>query len=166
MRVYSNTAVQTTLTSGITNSANTLTVGSTTGWPTPTGGNVAIAAINYGSPTLVELVTYTGKTATTLTGVVRGVDDTTAKSHSTSAPVVHVASAKDIEAIGSGTGVNVGLTIIEITTGVWSGDAPARTTGNNPIEFRSWTDPAAASGGIATPANIRAGDVWIALTAP
>jgi hypothetical protein len=171
MRVYSNLAVQTSLTSSATNIASTLSVGSTAGWPVPTGGNVAVAAINYGNPTLVEIVTYNGLTSTSLTGVTRGVDDTDPRSHSSGALVVHVASAKDIEKIDSHThdsvalGTNIGLVLIETTTGNWSGDAPVRTTGVNPIEFRGWSDPA-GSNGINTPANIRNGDIWTVVTAP
>ena len=56
-----------------------------------------------------------------------------------------------------------GLTIVEITTGVWSADAPARDPGANPVEFRSVTDPADPTDGIATPANINARDRWVQL---
>ena len=54
-----------------------------------------------------------------------------------------------------------GLTIIETSTGVWSGDAPARDPGVNPIVFVGESDPADATDGITTPANINAGDQWI-----
>jgi hypothetical protein len=58
-----------------------------------------------------------------------------------------------------------GITIIEITTGVWSANAPSRAVGVNPIEFRGWSDPAGGSG-IATPANINASDIWTREPAP
>jgi len=60
---------------------------------------------------------------------------------------------------------NVGLTIVETAVGVWSGDAPpGRSNGANPIMFvpfdtDSPTDPADATNGIATPANIRDWDL-------
>jgi hypothetical protein len=57
------------------------------------------------------------------------------------------------------------LTIVEISTGNWSGDAPVRTAGVHPIEFRGWSDPAGVNG-ITTPARINAGDVWTVVTAP
>ena len=60
-----------------------------------------------------------------------------------------------------GSGPLVGLTIIEMSTGVWSGDAPARDPGVNPIVFVGESDPADATNGITTPANINAGDQWI-----
>ena len=55
----------------------------------------------------------------------------------------------------------VGLTIVETSTGVWNGDAPARTAGAYPITFVADTDPEDATNGIATPANINDGDTWI-----
>ena len=60
---------------------------------------------------------------------------------------------------------NVGLTIVELEAGGWSGDAPAgRVNGQNPIIFVPFdsyapTDPADATDGIATPANIRDWDM-------
>ena len=67
------------------------------------------------------------------------------------------------DAVDSGTNDLAGLTIVELSTGVWSGDAPARDPGVNPIEFRSVTDPADATNGITTPANINARDRWVEL---
>lgn len=53
-----------------------------------------------------------------------------------------------------------GLKIIEISTGVWSGDAPARAVGEYPITFVGASDPAGANG-IDTPGNINLGDDWV-----
>lgn len=107
-RVYSNTAAQTRLTSAIDAAVTTIPVQDTTGWPTPTGSDVALAAIDYGDPTKVEIVTYTGKTGASLTGATRGQDGTTARTHNPSARVWHVGSAVDIQkaarSIGSGDG--------------------------------------------------------------
>jgi hypothetical protein len=71
----------------------------------------------------------------------------------------------DTAIAGIGSGPTSALTIVETATGVWSGDAPVRTVGVNPIEFRGWSDPAGGSG-IATPARINAGDIWTVVTAP
>jgi len=51
--------------------------------------------------------------------------------------------------------------IVEISTGVWSGDAPARTPGQYPIIFSGTSDPADPTHGIATPARINEGDIWL-----
>ena len=59
---------------------------------------------------------------------------------------------------------NVGLTIVEVTAGVWSGDAPPnRSNGANPVWFipldpANPTNPSDPTDGIDTPANIRAWD--------
>lgn len=55
----------------------------------------------------------------------------------------------------------IGLTIVELSTGNWSGDAPARNAGENPILFVGATDPADATNGITSPANINDGDHWL-----
>jgi hypothetical protein len=51
--------------------------------------------------------------------------------------------------------------IVETSTGVWSGDAPARTPGQYPIIFSGTSDPADPTHGIATPARITGGDIWL-----
>lgn len=96
-RKYLNPAVQTFLTVGVNSSATTLTVDDTTGWPSPGAGEEAVGALDYGNQAKVELFSYTGKTATSFTGVTRGVDGTTAQAHTPGAVVRHVASAVDIE---------------------------------------------------------------------
>ncbi len=77
-------------------------------------------------------------------------------------------AARDLAAYLDTTDVlataNVGYTIVEITAGVWSGDAPAgRSNGANPIWFipldpDNPTNPSDPTDGIDTPANIRAWD--------
>lgn len=59
-----------------------------------------------------------------------------------------------------------GGTIVELTTGVWSYDAPARTAGDYPIVFVGWSDPADVTDGITTPANINDTDRWVQVSAP
>lgn len=100
-RRYSNTARQTFLSVGVTAvdppNGGTINIDDTTGWVTPGAGEEALAALDFENQSKVELVTYTGKTASTLTGVKRGVDGTTAQQHSAGAVVRHVASALDFE---------------------------------------------------------------------
>lgn len=96
MRVYSNTATQTKLASAIDAAVTTIALSDATGWPEPSGGDVALAAIDYGRPTHVEIVTYSGRMGNQLTGVTRAQDDTDARSHNSAARVWHVASASDI----------------------------------------------------------------------
>lgn len=98
MRLFTNTAPPTRLAGAITSGATTITVDSTDGWPTPTGADVALGCLTYPNADTLELFTYTGKTSTTFTGVVRGVDDTDPKAHLNRALVVHVASWTDLGA--------------------------------------------------------------------
>ncbi len=96
-RRYSNIAVRTTLTAAAAVGDATLTVGDTTGWPAPGTGDVGVAAIDATKPGTLEVVTYTGKTATTLTGVTRGLDGTSARAHAADVAVHHVVSAPTVE---------------------------------------------------------------------
>jgi hypothetical protein len=102
LRVYTNVAVTTELTSAIDDNDTTIPVVSTSGWVDPGAGEVAVAMIDGGLAT-VEVITYTGLTGTTLTGVVRGVDGTTAQSHLIAAAVDHAVSAADMNRISSGS---------------------------------------------------------------
>lgn len=87
---YSNTAVQTTLSGSISNSATSLNVAATTGFPV---SYPYILALDYGSST-EELVSVTSAAGLTLT-VVRGFGGTSAQSHSIGAVVRHVYNATD-----------------------------------------------------------------------
>ena len=88
---YSNVAVQTTLSSGVTSGAASLTVAATTGFPSPDFTLV----LDPGTVS-EELVLVTGVGGTTLT-VTRGYDGTTAVAHDAGAVVRHVHSAKDFK---------------------------------------------------------------------
>lgn len=90
VRYYSSVATPTTLSAGINNSATTITVGAVTGFPTLYPYTLAIDF----DTALTELVEVTNAAGTTLT-VTRGVDGTSATSHSSGASVRHVASARD-----------------------------------------------------------------------
>ena len=88
-RNYSATANPTTLTAGITNSATSIQVAATTGFPAV---NFTLA-LDYGGASQ-ELVLVTNVSGLTLT-VTRGYDSTAAVAHSLGAAVVHVHAAQD-----------------------------------------------------------------------
>lgn len=90
LRYFSSTAQPTTLVGGISNASTTIQVVATTGFPTSYPYTLAIG---YGA-TDEELVDVTNAAGTTLT-VTRGVDGTSAQSHSIGAAVRHVASGRD-----------------------------------------------------------------------
>lgn len=89
-RSFSNTAVETTLQTGISAAATTLTVGSTSGYPVSFPYRLTI---DYETAP-AEVVEVTAAVGTTLT-VIRGVDGTPAGTHDMGARVVHTATAQD-----------------------------------------------------------------------
>ncbi len=86
---YSDVAASTTLVSGISDSAPTMTVSSVAGFP---GSFPYYLAVDRGAVTM-EIVEVTAALGAVLT-ITRGVSDTVAVGHSASAPVEHVAPAK------------------------------------------------------------------------
>lgn len=131
-RRYGNRAVFTSLTTALAanGAETTIAVGDTTGWPAPGAGDTAIGAIDIGDQGLVEIFSYTGLTATSFTGVTRGLDGTTQPAHTVGAKVRHVASAADIESIGtkqalSEKGIANGYASLDA-----GGDVPASQLGN------------------------------------
>lgn len=98
MARFGNKAAITALTSGLAGdgSETTLNVGSTEGWPTPATGEVAKGAVGPDSSNKT-VFSYTGKTATTLTGVVQGIDGTSAFAHGSGVAVEHIISSQDME---------------------------------------------------------------------
>jgi len=90
-RRYSNVAADTTLASGATSAATTISVSATTGFPA-TDFILALDA----DTALQELVLVTAVAGTTLT-VVRGYDNTTSVAHSAGAVVRHVHAAIDFK---------------------------------------------------------------------
>ncbi len=119
-RRYSNSAVRTSLTAAAAAGDATLAVGDTTGWPAPGVGDVGVGALDPETPANVEIFTYTGKTATSLTGCVRGLDGTTAKAHAVGVAVRHVVSAGDI-----GVDIPVSFSYLPGTTSLTLTDMPA-----------------------------------------
>lgn len=90
LRYYAN-APATTLAAGCTNAATSISVASVTGFPT---SYPYVLILDRGQAT-EEVVEVTAGAGTTLT-VTRGVDSTTAFSHSSGATVEHGISARDI----------------------------------------------------------------------
>lgn len=105
VRNYSSVADETSLVSGINNSATVIIVASTVGFPVSTPYTLAL---DYGAAT-EELVDVTGVAGPSLT-VTRAVDSTSAAAHSAGAKVRHVSSARDFreanEHINASTGVH------------------------------------------------------------
>jgi len=95
-RYYSSTAVETTLTSNVSNSATTLPVASTSGFP----GTTPFTLILDEGTVNEEIVTVTGVASLNLT-VTRGEDGTSAVSHSNGGTVKHGVSARDFDEANS-----------------------------------------------------------------
>lgn len=87
---YSNVAVQTTLSGNISNSATSVSVASTVGWPT---SFPFVVAIDFGAAN-EELVSVTNNVSNTLT-VTRAFGGTSGVAHSSGAVVRHVFNAVD-----------------------------------------------------------------------
>ena len=102
-RYYSATAQDTTLTSSATNSATTMVVGATVGYP---GSFPFVLAVDYNT-SAEELVLVTNISGLTLT-VQRGFNGTTAQAHNSGAVVRHVITAQDMTDAGAhiGSGPN------------------------------------------------------------
>ena len=104
-RYYSSTAVDTTLTGGVNGSATSITVGSTSGFPTSYPYTLAL---DYDTAS-EELVNVSAAAGTTLT-IVRGQDGTSGTSNSAGAVVKHVISGRDLrepqEHIANNSGVH------------------------------------------------------------
>lgn len=90
VRQFSSVAAEATLSGNITDVATTMGVSTTAGWPLTTPFTLAIDPDN-GSKELVEVTHVAGTTLT----VTRGIDGTSAVSHTLGAEVEHVHSARD-----------------------------------------------------------------------
>jgi hypothetical protein len=98
------TSVTTLLNGALNNSATTITVDSTTGFP-------ASGILDIGT----ELITYTAKTGTDFTGCVRGTNGTTAASHLDNAIVTNAT-------LWTGWGIQSNTTNTILAPGSWSLD--------------------------------------------
>lgn len=97
-RAFAGAAVATTITGTINSSATSITIAAYTGWPS--GSNPFYVVIDAGTASEEKvLVTRTGSTDTTLNVVTsgRGVDGTTAASHSSGASIFVVFTATDAD---------------------------------------------------------------------
>lgn len=90
-RYFSSTAERTTLTASMTNTQTTMAVTATTGFPASKPYTMIIDQDTVNE----EVVEVTSNTGLTLT-IVRGVDSTTAVSHSNGAQANHGISARDV----------------------------------------------------------------------
>lgn len=92
-RQYKGAAAQTTITSSLSSSATSIAIAATTGWPT-TASVPFYVVIDPG--TAVEEKCSATISGSTLT-LTRGVDDTTAQTHSSGATIYPVFSAVDAD---------------------------------------------------------------------
>lgn len=102
-RYYSSTAQATTLTGAVVSGTTTFTVAAATGFPSSTPYSMVVDPDTVNE----EVVEVTARSGTTLT-VTRGVDGTTAVSHSSGAVIRHGVSGRDFDepnAFVNGTGV-------------------------------------------------------------
>ena len=90
-RYYSSTAVDTTLAIGIDNAATSMSVASTSGFPTSYPFTLAVG-YDTSSEELVDVTAAAGLVLT----ITRGVDSTPAVAHSAGSVVKHVISARDM----------------------------------------------------------------------
>ena len=95
-RYYSSTAVATTLSGSLSNSATSVTVAALSGFPASTPWTALIDKDTASE----EVVTVTAVAGTTLT-VTRGVDGTTAVAHNAGASFSHGVSARDFDEANS-----------------------------------------------------------------
>lgn len=89
-RYYSSTAVRTQLTAGVSSTSTSLTVASTSGFPSSTPFTLLLD----GSTAAEEIVTVTGLSGLVLT-VLRGEDGTAGAAHAAGCEVRHSATARD-----------------------------------------------------------------------
>ena len=130
-RYYSAIAQDTTLTSAATNSATSLVVGATTGFPS---SYPFVLAVDYGT-SAEELVSVTGIAGLTLT-VTRGFNSTTAVSHTVGAVVRHVIVAQDMTEMQAHLASTTGAHGV---TGAIVGTTDTQTLTNKTIDYNANT---------------------------
>lgn len=149
--------IQTTLNGAINASVDSLTLTASTGWPTITVGSWAV--IDEGLST-EEKVWYTGRTSNAVSGVVRGVDGTSASSHANGATIRPCLTREWLDEAN----LAVVQTIGKITAAdqyLYSTGAQALSAGTITAAGRALLDDAAASNqrttlGLAIGADVQA----------
>lgn len=95
-RKYAGAAVATTITGNLTAGSTSITIAAYTGWPNGSDPFYVVVSPGTASEEKV-LVTRTGSTDTTLNVTTRGVDGTTATSHTSGAAIYPVFTAVDAD---------------------------------------------------------------------
>jgi len=129
-REYKGAATPTTLVSGITNSATSLTIADSTNWPTGSHSLVI-------DPGLAgeEKILATSRTGTVVTLTTRGYDNTTAASHLAGAIIYPVPTAIDFDEANSHVNSTAGTTGIHGLTGALVGTTDTQTLTNKTISL-------------------------------
>lgn len=125
MRLYSSIAQPTTLASSISSTDATISVLATVGYPAAGGGNTFTVALDAGGAT-EELVDVTGVAGNVWT-ITRGVDGTSAQSHSAGAIVRHSSSGRDFAEMQSHINATSG---VHGVTGALVGTTNTQTLSN------------------------------------
>lgn len=128
---YSSTAPQTSITSGITNTATSITVASNTGWPTTT----PFTAVFGIGTALQEAFDVTAGASGTNWTIVRGVDGTLAQAQPANQTVTHADIARDFREArahidATGPTDTTGQAVHGLSTGAVVGTSDAQTLSN------------------------------------
>lgn len=128
MRLYSSIAQPTTLASSISSTDATISVLATVGYPAAGGGNTFTAALDAGGAAeeLVDVTDISGNVWT----VTRGVDGTSAQSHSAGAVVRHSSSGRDFAEMQNHINATTG---VHGTTGALVGTTNTQTLSNKTL---------------------------------
>lgn len=115
-REFAGAAPDTTITSGIGTGDTSLTIASGTGWPT--GGTGPFYAVLDPGGAAEEKILVTTRSTTTLSGITRGVDGTTAATHASGAAIRHCLTAVDLDEANQAVVAVLGAapTVVRTTT--------------------------------------------------
>lgn len=133
-RNYSNTAVSTTLTSGVNSSVTSIPVAGVSGYPTPPF--TAILEPGTASEEVVEVTAVVGTTFT----ATRGIDGTPAQTHGLGSAVVHGVSARDFSE------PNVHVTATTSVHGITNTASLVTLTGSQTLTNKTLTSPVISGG--------------------